>query len=130
MLLGSEGCNLREDSVPFGVWGAVSAPAVSGRFRGVLARRRRDIGSKDIMRGLGSGMGAMSMDSIRLTFVSHDAVGDMVVGRVIVAVNMYDIVPRSNFGSGQQQLTHEKLERPTSILLGNPFDGNSSSKLK
>jgi hypothetical protein len=88
---------LREESVPFGVWGAVSAPAVSGRFRDGLARRRRDMGSKDIIRGFGSGMGAMSIDSMRLTFVSHDAVGDMVVGRVMVAVNMYDTVPRSNF---------------------------------
>lgn len=44
---------------------------------------------------------------MRLTFVSHDAVGDMVVGRVMVAVNMYDIVPRSNFDSGQQPLAHE-----------------------
>lgn len=41
-------------------------------------------------------MGAISMVSIRYTFVSHDVVGEIVVGRVIVAVNMYDTVPRSN----------------------------------
>jgi hypothetical protein len=41
-----------------------------------------------MMRGFGSGKGAISIDSMRLTFASHDVVGEMVVGRVSVAVNM------------------------------------------
>jgi|TARA_R110002003_G_scaffold13_6_gene908 hypothetical protein len=46
------------------------------------------MGSKEMMRGFGSGIGAMSIESIKLTFVSHDVVGEMVVGRVNVAVSI------------------------------------------
>jgi hypothetical protein len=63
-------------------------PAVSGRLRGVFARPRREMGSNEIIRGFGSIMGAMSMESIKLTFASHEVVGEIVVGRVIVAVSM------------------------------------------
>lgn len=63
----------------------------------VLARALRDIGSSEITRDLGSGICAMSIASMRYTLVSHDVVGDMVVGRVSVEVNMYEIVPRSNW---------------------------------
>jgi hypothetical protein len=51
-------------------------------------RALREIGSKDITLDLGSGIGAMSMTSISETGASHDDVGDMVVGRVSVDVNM------------------------------------------
>jgi hypothetical protein len=37
------------------------------------------------------------MLSWRYTLVSHDIVGDIVVGRVNVDVNMYDMVPLSNY---------------------------------
>jgi hypothetical protein len=59
-----------------------------GLFRAVLGRDLRDMGSREITRGLGSGIGAMSIVSIRNTFVSHDVVGEIVVGRVSVDVNM------------------------------------------
>jgi hypothetical protein len=78
-----------------GVRGTPSAAAV-GRFRDALPRVRLDMGSKDIMRGFGSGTGAMSIVSVRYTFESHEAVGDMVVGRVKVAFSIYETVPRSN----------------------------------
>ena len=70
-----------------GVCGVPSA-AATGRFRAVLPRARRDMGSSDIIRGFGSGTGAISIVSVRYTFVSHEAVGDMVVGRVKVAFSM------------------------------------------
>jgi hypothetical protein len=60
-------------------------------------RALREIGSKDITLGLGSGIGATSMTSISETLVSHEDVGEMVVGRVSVDVSIYDIVPRSNY---------------------------------
>jgi hypothetical protein len=66
----------------------VLATAVLGRFRGVFARDRREMGSNDMMRGFGSGIGAMSIESTRLTLASHDVVGEIVVGRVRVAVSM------------------------------------------
>jgi TnpA family transposase len=69
-----------------GLWGTASVAAVSGRFR--FARVRRDMGSKEMMRGFGWGIGAMSTASSRLTLVSHEVVGEMVVGRVSVAVSM------------------------------------------
>jgi hypothetical protein len=46
------------------------------------------MGSNEIIRGFGSIMGAMSIESIKLTFASHEVVGEIVVGRVIVAVSM------------------------------------------
>ena len=41
--------------------------------------------------------------------MSHEAVGDMVVGRVSVALSMYEMVPRSNYIRRQQVrlLQHE-----------------------
>ena len=54
------------------------------------------MGSNEMMRGFGSAIGAISIESIKLTFVSHDVAGEIVVGRVNVAVSMYDTVPRSN----------------------------------
>jgi hypothetical protein len=38
-------------------------------------------------RGFGSGIRAMSTESMKVTLASHDVVGDMVVGRVSVAVS-------------------------------------------
>jgi hypothetical protein len=73
--------------MPVGVCGTPSV-AVVGRFRDALPRPRLDIGSSDIMRGFGSGTGAMSIVSVRCTFESHEAVGDMVVGRVNVAFSI------------------------------------------
>lgn len=57
------------------------------------------MGSKDITLGFGSGTEATSMTSIKFTFVSHDDIGEMVVGRVNVDVSMYVTVPRSNCDS-------------------------------
>jgi hypothetical protein len=54
------------------------------------------MGSREMTLGLGSGIGAISTTSISETGVSHDDVGEMVVGRVRVAVNIYETVPRSN----------------------------------
>lgn len=78
--------------MPFGVGGTVegllSGFPVSGRVRGVLFRVRREIGSNEMTRGLGSAIGATSMTSRRVTLVSQVVVGDMVVGRVKVEVSM------------------------------------------
>jgi hypothetical protein len=46
------------------------------------------MGSSDMTLGFGSGMGAISIVSTRETPVSHDIVGEIVVGRVRVAVSM------------------------------------------
>ena len=61
-----------------------------------MARPLRDIGSRDITLGFGSGTGAISTISTKLIFTSLDDVGEMVVGRVKVAVSIYAMVPRSN----------------------------------
>lgn len=79
-----------------GVGGTPSGADAASRFRDDLALVLLDIGSKDMTRGFGNNIGAMSIESVRYTFVSHDVVGDIVVGRVSVAVNMYETVPRSN----------------------------------
>jgi hypothetical protein len=71
-----------------GVWGAASDTPVSGRLRAVLGLLLLEIGSKEMMRGLGSGIGAMSIASLRYTLASQDVVGNMVVGRVNVDVSM------------------------------------------
>ncbi len=68
----------------------------TGRFREGFVRARFETGSSEMIRGLGSGIDAISIRFIRDTFVLWDVVGDMAVGRVRVAVNMYAIVPRSN----------------------------------
>jgi hypothetical protein len=77
--------------VPLGVGGTVegllSDFPVSDRVRG-LFRVRREIGSNEMTRGLGSAIGATSMTSRRVTLVSQVVVGDIVVGRVNVEVNM------------------------------------------
>lgn len=70
------------------VCGVESATAVSGFFRGVFVRPLRDIGSSEITRGFGPPIGAISITSIKLTFVSHEVIGEMVVGRVNVAVSI------------------------------------------
>jgi len=75
-------------SVPLGVGGTLSVFAVSGRVRGGFVLVRREIGSKDITRGLGSATGATSMTSRRVILTSQVVVGDIVVGRVKVEVNM------------------------------------------
>jgi hypothetical protein len=46
------------------------------------------MGSSEMTRGFNPPIGAMSIESMRLTFVSHEVVGEIVVGRVSVAVNM------------------------------------------
>lgn len=63
-----------------------TAPSAGG-FR-ALVRVLLDMGSSDITRGLSGGTGAISMVSVRYTLVSHEAVGDMVVGRVRVALSI------------------------------------------
>jgi hypothetical protein len=86
-LIGSRVDPFGAGSEPGGAWGAPLV-AVVGRFRGALARVRLEMGSSEMTRGFGSGTGAMSMVSVRYTFVSHEAVGEMVVGRVRVAFSM------------------------------------------
>ena len=71
-----------------GVGGTLSVLAVSGRVRGGLFRVRREIGSRDMTRGLGSAIGATSMVSRSVTLTSQVVVGDIVVGRVRVEVSM------------------------------------------
>jgi len=71
--------------------GAVAVTVVDevpARFREDLARVRLDIGSKEMTRGFGTSTGAMSTVSVKYTLVSHEVAGDMVVGRVNVAVSM------------------------------------------
>lgn len=74
--------------LPPGVGGTFSDTAVPGRGFGVLFRFRLEIGSNDTTRGLGSAIGATSITSRRVTFTSQVVVGDIVVGRVNVEVNM------------------------------------------
>jgi hypothetical protein len=96
----------------------------------------RDIGSSDMTLGFGWSIGATSIVSTRYTFVSCVVVGEIVVGRVKVADNIYEIVPRSNCSSSHDQqmalrgVGINRKEKPTSILLGRPLLGNSNSKLK
>ena len=53
-------------------------------------------GSRDIVRGFGRGRWAMSIVSIRESFVVHVVVGEIVVGRVIVDDTAYNMEPFSN----------------------------------
>ena len=69
----------------------------------LLALDLRNIGSSDITLGFGSRIGAISIVSTRYTFVSCVVVGEIGVGRVNVADNMYEIVPRSNYSSPNDQ---------------------------
>jgi hypothetical protein len=57
---------------------------------------RREIGSREMTRGLGWYNVAMSMFSWYPILQSQVMVGDIVDGRVRVALIMYEIVPRSN----------------------------------
>lgn len=58
---------------------------------------RLDIGSREIVRGFGGFIGPMSTVSTRDIFWSQLDVGAIEVGRVIVEVIIYEIVPRSNY---------------------------------
>ena len=69
----------------------------------LLALDLRSIGSSDMTLGFGSRIGAISIVSTKSTFVSCVVVGEIVVGRVNVADNMYEIVPRSNYSSPNDQ---------------------------
>ena len=55
--------------------------------------------STEIVRGFGRGIGAISIASTSLIRLQQVEVGDIVVGRVMVDVIMYEIVPRSNYDS-------------------------------
>jgi len=57
---------------------------------------RREIGSREMTRGLGWYNVAISMFSWYPILQSQVIVGDIVVGRVRVALIIYEIVPRSN----------------------------------
>jgi hypothetical protein len=98
VLVKSETRPTRVDSVPSvpGRVKALSLLGICGLRVLLFVRIRFDIGSKDITRGFGFGVEAMSIVSRRYTFVSHDVVGDIVVGRVNVDVSIYAMVPRSN----------------------------------
>jgi hypothetical protein len=82
------GANRGVSVLPPGVGGTLSDTAVSGRGFGVLVRFRLEIGSNEMTRGFGSAIGATSITSRRVTLTSHVVVGDIVVGRVKVEVNM------------------------------------------
>jgi hypothetical protein len=56
----------------------------------------RDIGSNEITRGFGGGIGPMSIVSTREIFRSQLDVAVIDVGLVMVAVIMYAMVPLSN----------------------------------
>jgi hypothetical protein len=56
-------------------------------------------GSRDMMRGFGRGRCAMSIVSIKESLVMHVAVGEMMVGRVIVDDTTYDMEPFPNCSS-------------------------------
>lgn len=68
-----------------------------------------DMGSRVITRALGAGRGAMSILSMRISRLSQDIEGVMVVGRVRVDVIMYDIVPRSNYKTPLETDTVSKI---------------------
>ena len=93
-LFNSETLPLFVDSALSGAFCPVSW--AGDRFRDGFVRALREIGSNDITLGFGTGIGATSTISISETLVSVDDVGDIVVGRVSVAVSIYEIVPRSN----------------------------------
>lgn len=76
-------------------WLLLSVESTS--FRG-LARERLS-GSRVMVRGFGGYRGEISIRSTKYTFRSQVIVGDIVVGRVSVAVIMYVIVPRSNYNA-------------------------------
>lgn len=82
------GANRGVSALPTDVGATLSETAVSGRGFGVLVRFRLEIGSKDMTRGLGSAIGATSITSRRVTLTSQVVVGDIVVGRVNVEVNI------------------------------------------
>lgn len=63
----------------------------------LLLLDRREMGSKDIVRGFGGVRSPTSTVSMRFTFRSHDEVAAIEVGRVIVDLITYEIVPRSNY---------------------------------
>jgi hypothetical protein len=124
------------DTLPLFVDSALSSAfdptfRAGDRFRDGFVRALREIGSSDITLGLGMGIGATSTTSISETGVSHDDVGEMVVGRVSVDVSIYDMVPRSNYATLLARNVASRFRTVlTSMLLGKPLDGNSSSKLK
>lgn len=66
-----------------------------------LLLTRRDIGSRDIFCGFGGSIGPMSTVSTRESFWSQLEVAVIEVGRVIVAVIKYDMVPLSNYREHQ-----------------------------
>ena len=61
----------------------------------LLGRRR--IGSKDMVRGFGAANAPISTVSIKEIFRSQLDVAAIEVGRTIVAVIKYEMVPRSNY---------------------------------
>lgn len=71
----------------------------------------RDMGSKDMTRDRGTPSGPMSTDSTRLIFLSQLDVGLMVVGRVMVEVIMYDMVPLSNLGKISKGIQRRRVKK-------------------
>lgn len=62
-----------------------------------FARERLGSGVSVIVRALGGYNGAISIRSTKLTLRSHEMTGEMVFGRVSVAVITYEMIPRSNW---------------------------------
>lgn len=83
---------------------------VSLLFMDLFILARFDIGSREIVRAFGGRMSPMSTVSTRESFWSQLAVAAIEVGRVMVAVIMYDMVPRSNCRGGGQLLVSKRAE--------------------
>jgi hypothetical protein len=82
---------------PFGSCGSLSTTSWSILATGLVCLRGcLDIGSSDIMRGLGRVRDPMSTVSTTAILQSQDVVAAIDVGRVNVARIKYDIVPLSN----------------------------------
>lgn len=93
----------------------------------ILVSDLRGSASTDTVRGFGCGSDAISTVSTRWIRRSQVEVGEMVVGRVIVDVTMYEIAPRSNCYSSISLICEVNSSLRTSMLLGIPFEGSSRS---
>lgn len=90
-----------EFSVPaldsFGLFSAVDK--IAAFLEPILVADLFERVSTDTVRGFGCGNGAISMVSVRLIRQEQFRVGEIVIGRVMVEVIIYEMVPRSNYQS-------------------------------
>lgn len=79
-------------------FGDLMTPRSSDDDAVLFAPERRDfVGSRGMMRGFGIGSNATSIISTSAMRRSHVRVGEIFVGRVMVADIVYDILPFSNY---------------------------------